>query len=187
MFESGALFLSKKVFVMSIVSFARKPEKIMLDLVKQTAKYPGFCCCDKYAKNYVFAGMASEWGELGGKLKKLYRDGGVINRLALAKELADYYWYVAAWYTENMAENDFIAQHEDPSYVEHKDELLPVDLLAIYCEQTECLMRGERQVNSINCLATAMDFTLLQIADIAYAKLMARLKHGTIKGNGDDR
>ena len=44
--------------------------------------------------NYMALGLASEAGEVAGKVKKLIRDGEFDRRAAL-KELGDVLWYVA--------------------------------------------------------------------------------------------
>lgn len=53
---------------------------------------------------YVVLGLASEAGEVAGKIKKVLRDkGGVLDgptRLALAGEVGDVCWYVAQVATE---------------------------------------------------------------------------------------
>lgn len=64
------------------------------DLAGQTAQYPA-----EQGMVYTVLGLASEAGELAGKLKKVIRDrGGVIDaadREAMAYELSDIAWYVA--------------------------------------------------------------------------------------------
>ena len=53
---------------------------------------------------YPALGLASEGGELLGKMKKVFRDnGGILNdtaRLAMAAELGDILWYVAELATQ---------------------------------------------------------------------------------------
>ena len=44
---------------------------------------------------YPVLGLASEAGEIAGKLKKHIRDGGEVDKTALAYELGDVLWYVA--------------------------------------------------------------------------------------------
>lgn len=64
------------------------------DLAGQTAQYPV-----EQGMVYTVLGLASEAGELAGKLKKVIRDrGGVIDaadREAMGYELGDCLWYVA--------------------------------------------------------------------------------------------
>jgi NTP pyrophosphatase (non-canonical NTP hydrolase) len=43
---------------------------------------------------YLGLGLASEAGEVAGKIKKLYRDGVLFNE-DVAKELGDCFWYLA--------------------------------------------------------------------------------------------
>lgn len=46
---------------------------------------------------YTVLGLASEAGEVAGKLKKAIRDNnGMINRAAMREELGDCLWYIAA-------------------------------------------------------------------------------------------
>lgn len=56
---------------------------------RTTAIYP-----KEQAIEYVALGLASEAGEVAGKIKKKIRDG-VFDRSALAHELGDILWYVA--------------------------------------------------------------------------------------------
>lgn len=56
---------------------------------RTTAIYP-----KEQALTYLGLGLASEAGEVAGKLKKMIRDGGV-NVLALQDELGDVFWYLA--------------------------------------------------------------------------------------------
>jgi NTP pyrophosphatase (non-canonical NTP hydrolase) len=66
----------------------------------ETAMYP------EQGKNMVYTalGLASEAGEVAGKVKKIIRDeGGIISdnsRVAIAKELGDVLWYAAQCATE---------------------------------------------------------------------------------------
>ena len=56
---------------------------------KKTAIYPTV-----WSVVYPAMGLASEAGEVAGKVKKMMRDGEH-DRLAIAKELGDVLWYVA--------------------------------------------------------------------------------------------
>lgn len=56
---------------------------------RTTAIYP-----KDRALDYLGLGLASEAGEVAGKLKKRLRDGG-INVLSLIDEIGDVYWYLA--------------------------------------------------------------------------------------------
>lgn len=83
----------------------------------KTAIYP-----EEYGLEYTVLGLASEAGEVAGKLKKYIRDGMSYGDLetALVAELGDVLWYVAAVATElgvhlsTIAENN-IAKLEDRS------------------------------------------------------------------------
>ena len=57
---------------------------------KQTAVYP-----PGRALEYLTLGLASEAGEVAGKVKKYFRDGGYLPVEDLAAELGDALWYVA--------------------------------------------------------------------------------------------
>jgi len=63
----------------------------------KTAIYP-----EEYGLEYTVLGLASEAGEVAGKLKKYIRDGMTRSELqtALVAELGDVLWYVAAVATE---------------------------------------------------------------------------------------
>lgn len=52
------------------------------------------CMDESKNLNYMALGLASEAGEVAGKVKKLIRDGHLDKRAAL-KELGDVMWYVA--------------------------------------------------------------------------------------------
>lgn len=63
------------------------------------AKYPGNEDAESIAGlNYCILGLASEAGEIAGKMKKLYRDdGGVLlaaRQDAMLDELGDVLWYL---------------------------------------------------------------------------------------------
>lgn len=71
---------------------------------KQTAIYPQSGTGSFNALAYATLGLANEAGEVGGKLKKIWRDqNGLVTqaaRDAIAAELGDVLWYVAAVATE---------------------------------------------------------------------------------------
>jgi NTP pyrophosphatase (non-canonical NTP hydrolase) len=62
------------------------------ELTKQTAKYP-----PEKAIEYLTLGIASEAGEVAGKVKKIIRDGGTIEekRHEIMSEVGDVLWYIA--------------------------------------------------------------------------------------------
>ena len=62
------------------------------DAAKQTAIYPRN---ENFAITYTALGLASEAGEVAGKVKKMLRDA-VFSRAECMKELGDVLWYVAA-------------------------------------------------------------------------------------------
>ncbi len=69
---------------------------------KTTAIYPDANTQNDRELQYLALGLASEAGEVAGKVKKLYRDGIDIRepdnreiRLNLIKELGDCLWYLA--------------------------------------------------------------------------------------------
>lgn len=62
------------------------------EMTKQTAKYP-----PEKALEYLALGVASEAGEVAGKVKKIIRDGGSMDekREDIMSEIGDVLWYVA--------------------------------------------------------------------------------------------
>lgn len=78
---------------------------------QRTALYPNI------GNNYIYPtlGLASEAGEVAGKIKKIIRDkGGLVNdadRQELEKELGDVLWYIAQIATELKIDLDNIATH----------------------------------------------------------------------------
>lgn len=59
-----------------------------------TAIYPGSGTGDNRELVYLALGLASESGEVAGKIKKLIRDG-LFEPIQIAYELGDVLWYVA--------------------------------------------------------------------------------------------
>ena len=78
---------------------------------RQTAKYPVI----GHPVIYPALGLASEAGEVAGKIKKIFRDkDGVISatdREALKGELGDVLWYLAQVCTELEISLDEVAEH----------------------------------------------------------------------------
>ena len=76
---------------------------------RRTAKYPSI----GHAVIYPTLGLASEAGEVAGKIKKIFRDkGGNISledRTALQSELGDVLWYLAQVCTELEISLDEVA------------------------------------------------------------------------------
>jgi NTP pyrophosphatase (non-canonical NTP hydrolase) len=77
---------------------------------RKTAKYPPI----GHGVIYPTLGLASEAGEVAGKVKKVFRDkGGVIGKAdmeALASELGDVLWYLAQVCTELGISLDEVAR-----------------------------------------------------------------------------
>jgi NTP pyrophosphatase (non-canonical NTP hydrolase) len=78
---------------------------------RRTANYPSI----GHPVIYPTLGLASEAGEVAGKVKKIFRDkGGVIGeaeRLALKGELGDVLWYLAQVCTELDLSLDDVAAY----------------------------------------------------------------------------
>ena len=76
---------------------------------RETAKYPV-----EHGLTYCTLGLAGEAGEVADKIKKIIRDkGGLVSandRLELAKELGDVFWYLANLSFELNLALDFVAQ-----------------------------------------------------------------------------
>jgi NTP pyrophosphatase (non-canonical NTP hydrolase) len=66
------------------------------ELADTTAIYPEHGTRSLRAIEYCALGLASEAGEVAGKVKKLMRDGDSDEkRLAIVKEIGDCFWYIA--------------------------------------------------------------------------------------------
>lgn len=80
------------------------PFNIYQGLAASTAIYPGAGTGSIEAVMYCALGLASEAGEIAGKVKKLYRDnGGAItpdDAHRLRGEIGDVGWYLAVMLTE---------------------------------------------------------------------------------------
>ena len=87
---------------------------------RQTAKYPVI----GHPVIYPALGLASEAGEVAGKIKKIFRDrGGVIDqadRDALKSELGDVLWYLAQVATELGLSLDNIAEYNIAKLIDRK-------------------------------------------------------------------
>lgn len=59
-------------------------------LTRETAIYP-----KEQAVQYLTLGLASEAGEVAGKVKKSIRDTGGLDVMALIDEIGDVYWYLS--------------------------------------------------------------------------------------------
>lgn len=62
-------------------------------LTDETAIYPGAGTGNDLELYYLSLGLASEAGEVAGKIKKLIRDAS-LNQGELAYELGDVFWYL---------------------------------------------------------------------------------------------
>lgn len=70
------------------------------EYAKQFAKYPDAGTHSQTEVMYLTLGLAGETGEVAEKIKKYYRDGTVLDKADLAKELGDVLWYlsqIALW------------------------------------------------------------------------------------------
>ncbi len=78
---------------------------------RKTAHYPAI----QHPVIYPTLGLASEAGEVSGKIKKIFRDkGGVINaadKEALQSELGDVLWYISQICTELDISLDAVAEY----------------------------------------------------------------------------
>ncbi len=62
---------------------------------KETAVYP-----EQHKIYYPALGLSAEIGELNNKIKKRMRDGAVLDKADLAKEIGDVLWYISALCTD---------------------------------------------------------------------------------------
>ena len=84
------------------------------EAAKETAIYPDHGKCTMPALAYVGLGLASEAGEIAGKIKKIMRDNNgemmsVSQRGALVDELGDVLWYIAMLASELEIGLDYCA------------------------------------------------------------------------------
>lgn len=84
-------------------------------LTRETAIYP-----KEQAITYLALGLASEAGEVAGKVKKKIRDGG-IDVMATIDEIGDVFWYLARLCDELGFEAENVLQRNIAKLMDRKE------------------------------------------------------------------
>jgi NTP pyrophosphatase (non-canonical NTP hydrolase) len=179
---------------------------------RETAIYPS-----GHAVVYPALGLTGETGEICEKIKKAIRDhDGQIDNEALAKEIGDVLWYVAAlmgdlgmvWFpgvsiTEYQRAQNFISFTVYPSSVRYQPEIWALGLAhvageiaaisAIHATNRNSAHRNgialsiEKITDTLCGLAHSLDLSLEDIARTNLAKLAGRAARDKLHGEGDER
>lgn len=87
---------------------------------RETAQYP-----TEHGLTYCTLGLAGEAGEVADKIKKIIRDKNCVvskeDRMELAKELGDVFWYLANLSFELNLALDFVAQKNVDKLMSRKE------------------------------------------------------------------
>lgn len=174
--------------------------KQLKEQTRETATYP-----KNLAKTYLILGLRGEYGEVCDKFKKLIRDDGwnpqrdpwgqtIPNnkKEGIMLELGDLAWYIVR-YTEEIGMNIVLQDNEDVEIIDilpgtfnttgilfNLDELKSVTSDKGGCASVSVL-------NAINNIANYLGYTINDVFQMNYQKLMSRKMRDKIGGSGDYR
>ena len=133
---------------------------------------------------YLSLGLWGEVGELVSLAAKSIRDETELDKTAVAKELGDVVWFVAASAMFMDAGDDFTTHLNDAEVIysartltgwveDLLDATIRIDYLDLF--------------DSIATLAHGVGYTIDDVLEMNIAKLQSRRDRGKITGSGDDR
>lgn len=173
-----------------------------IKIVDKTAIYPNSIITVPYysGQDYAKLGLIGEYGEICNKIKKIYRDheGNYSSEtiLALAKEIGDVYWYIAALCRREF-NISFVASFETAKKLSQSNESFLFTNLyrGSYYTSQICFPADPDHIEAnvtllLNCLESINKYLGLKTEDILqlnYEKLSQRKEANTIQGDGDDR
>ena len=133
---------------------------------------------------YLSLGLWGEVGELASLVAKSIRDDTELDKTAVAKELGDVVWFVAASAMFMDAGDDFTTLLHDAEVGDNDRTLI---------EEAEAVLDATIRTDfvdlfdSIASLAHGLGYTLDEVLEMNLAKLQSRRDRGKITGSGDDR
>ena len=133
---------------------------------------------------YLSLGLWGEVGELASMFAKSIRDETELDKTAVAKELGDVVWFVAASAMFMDAGDDFTTLLHDAEVGDNDRTLI---------EEAEAVLDATIRTDfldlfdSIATLAHGVGYTIDEVLEMNLAKLQSRRDRGKITGSGDDR
>ena len=145
---------------------------------------------------YARMGLISEFGEVAGKLKKLFRDGPKEDFvLSMKAELGDCYWYIGAICKETklsfvgnyeaskrfinpIEKNIFKSLYKANKYIDGICSENDVDILSANIRSL---------LSVLGIIAEYFNLTPEQVMEYNYNKLTKRKEDGQLRGSGDNR
>lgn len=133
---------------------------------------------------YLSLGLWGEVGELASLVAKSIRDETELDKTAVAKELGDLMWFVAASAMFMDAGDDFTTLIKDAEVIDNARTLV---------EEAEAVLDATIRTDfldlfdSVATLAHGVGYTLDEVLEMNLAKLQSRRDRGKITGSGDDR
>lgn len=146
--------------------------------------------------NYLYGGLASEIGEVFGKIKKRVRNDVKDHdkyRMYLALEIGDCLWYIAMLHKYCFLNIDVSSIWDSlysPKMVDTagRDFFFALNLLPLLpLEGKRSISRGRLRefVVELRMLSGCIGFTLEECGTLVIEKLRERAEAGTIRGDGD--
>jgi hypothetical protein len=171
---------------------------------KTTAVYP-----EKHSQPYLSLGMCDESGELLEKIEWLSTHNQASNRKAILAEAGDVMWYIARFSEHEGICLGYLYDHRvynGVATLQGAAVELSINVAAVAGRVKKRMRDGEgwtleqheavklkiiealkNAVGSIECIARALDKTLVDVMLDNQNKLSDRRERGVIKGDGDNR
>lgn len=156
-------------------------------ITEETAIYPNKV--DNFGLAYTFLGLVGEDLEVQDKYENPSKEGS----LGLIKELGDSLWYVRALCKEVGLDFVELVNAKSPYfYKEYNILQLAEPIKKFYRDKAPLDLKLFKSVllstlEGIRSAATMEGYSLEQVMEINYNKLMARRATNTINGSGDNR